>query len=135
MGWCTNWCSSLSPPQVSGTLDEAGDPRLWFRVAVRGGLDSGGLPALVRRTHGSRASLAREVNFREHPPLPGASVNKAALGSPARTATTQKYCVTLGKLPPVRGGFEGPGLRKLLNLLSVGLHHKYIALVVACPGA
>jgi hypothetical protein len=24
-----------SQPQVSGTLDEAGDPRLWFRVAGR----------------------------------------------------------------------------------------------------
>jgi hypothetical protein len=25
----------LSLPQVSGTLDEAGDPRLWFRIAGR----------------------------------------------------------------------------------------------------
>ena len=37
------------------------------RVAVRSSLDSGGLPPLVRRTPGSRAALAREVNFREDP--------------------------------------------------------------------
>ena|SRR5215211_3201402 len=63
--------------------------------------------------------------LRIHPPR--TRVNKAELGSPVCTATTPKCCETLGKPSPIRGVIETLGPGKLLNLRSIGLHHKDIA--------